>query len=251
MIFLFFFCARIQFKFENLFFYFGSNHRRKWLPPPLRKLSQGKVDKTTTPSSSSSSTPAAATPNERPFLKKGSEKSFKLATTVTAEEEQPLPKTNINRFRDKSNADYSQKTDHDQQHPSHSADVENEEEVILPPPMKPIQDSQACINNGPTAVASSVIEQSPCKRVSYHKQFSIFFFKFSANNSQQIHFLLDWIQNEYSVMGIQTTISILSILRIFIFRNYTMFSILWFQSFLIILNKSKIKNFSLSHFSYW
>lgn len=153
-----------------MFFWF---YRRKWLPPPLRKLSQGKVDKTTTSSSSSAATTASASssaaPNDRPFLKKGSEKAFKLAATVTAEEEQPLTqKTNISRFRDKSNIDQHHKSEHDQQqlHQSHTAEVENEEEVILPPPMKPIQDSQAIINNGPNVVASSVVEQSPCKRVS-------------------------------------------------------------------------------------
>lgn len=145
--------------------------RRKWLPPPLRKLSQGKVDKTTTSSSATTATAASSSaPNDRPFLKKGSEKAFKLAATITAEEEQPLAqKTNISRFRDKSNADQHHKSEHDQQQQlqqSHTAEAENEEEVILPPPMKPIQDSQAIINNGPNVVASSVVEQSPCKRVS-------------------------------------------------------------------------------------
>lgn len=152
---------------DFLFFFFQNfNCRRKWLPPPLRKLSQGKVDKTTAATPSSSS----ATPNERPFLKKGSEKAFKLAATITAEEEQPLQKTNINRFREKVTVDHQAKSEHDQQQHAHSAEAENEEEVVLPPPMKPIQDSQAIINNGPTAVASSVVEQSPCKRVSIHKQ---------------------------------------------------------------------------------
>lgn len=93
-------------------------------------------------------------------MKKGSEKVFKLATSVTTEEEPLAQKTNISRFRDKSNADQQQLQ------MSHPTEAENEEEVILPPPMKPIQDSQAIINNGPTAVASSVVEHSPCKRVS-------------------------------------------------------------------------------------
>lgn len=159
--------------------------RRKWLPPPLRKLSQGKVDKTSAPAPSvASSSSSTATPSDRPFLKKGSEKAFKLATTVTAEEDQPLTQkiTSIgSRFRDKSNAAdqlQSQHHHHQQQQqlktdtdPLHAAttqtaEIENEEEVVLPPPMKPIQDSQAIINNGPTVAASSVVEQSPCKRVS-------------------------------------------------------------------------------------
>lgn len=168
------------------------------MPPPLRKLSQGKVDKTTAPASSvASSSSSTATPSDRPFLKKGSEKAFKLATTVTAEEDQPLSQkiTNIgSRFRDKSNvADQLQSQQH-QQHsqqlktetdPSQAssaqpAEIENEEEVVLPPPMKPIQDSQAIINNGPTAAASSVVEQSPCKRVSISIFYVSFFF---FNNS--------------------------------------------------------------------
>ena len=120
--------------------------RRKWLPPPLRKLSQGKVDKTS----------SAA---ERPLVKKPSDKSFKLPTEKHTEEDfKSLPT-------------------------SHSAnqDLETEEEVAfeLPPPMKPIQDSQSAsmaMANGPTAssnaaggsgTSSAVTEQSPCKRVSY------------------------------------------------------------------------------------
>lgn len=116
------------------------SHRRKWLPQPLRKLSQGKA--------------SAPPPSDRPFVKKGSEKAFKLAASVTADDEQPLAqKTNLSRFRDKTSADQA-------------GEIENEEEVVLPPPMKPMQDPQAIINNGPTAIASSVAEHSPCKRVS-------------------------------------------------------------------------------------
>lgn len=155
--------------------------RRKWLPPPLRKLSQGKVDKTTASSSSAATAAASssstATPSDRPFLKKGSEKAFKLASSVTVEEQPFAQKvTNIGgRFRDKSATATDQQQPHqlksetDQSHApaGQPAELENEDEVVLPPPMKPIQDSQAIINNGPTVVASSVVEQSPCKRVSY------------------------------------------------------------------------------------
>lgn len=121
-------------------------------------------------SSASSSATAGAAPNDRPFLKKGSEKAFKLAATITAEEEPLSLKANISRFRDKSNTDSHHKSEHDHQqlHQNQPTEIENEEEVVLPPPMKPIQDSQAIINNGPTVVASSVVEQSPCKRVSIH-----------------------------------------------------------------------------------
>lgn len=131
-----------------LFFLFS---RRKWLPTPLRKLSQGKVDKTTVA--------------ERPLVKKGSEKTFKLAdklsTSTTAEEEplatyKSIPTTSANVT---SQSGQSDTVTH--------ADLEAEEEVALelPPPMKPIQDSQSMMNNGPTVSSSSTVEQSPCKRV--------------------------------------------------------------------------------------
>lgn len=38
----------------------------------------------------------------------------------------------------------------------------------LPPPMKPIQDSQTMVANGPTNL--TVVEQSPCKRVCFFDQ---------------------------------------------------------------------------------
>lgn len=139
------------------------------MPQPLRKLSQGKVDKPTT-SVSSAAAAAAASSAHSMLSKKGPEKSFKTTASVTAEEDQPLVgKTNISRFRDKANADQHHKSDHDQQQLHQNqlqSEVENEEEVTLPPPMKPIQDSQAIINNGPTVVASSMVDNSPCKRVS-------------------------------------------------------------------------------------
>lgn len=139
------------------------------MPPPLRKLSQGKVDKTT--SSSASVSQATGSGVERTFLKKGSEKTFKLATSVTEEEQQPLVQksTSANRFRDKSISEQNSKLALEQssnlQQIHH--EIENEEEVVfdLPPPMKPIQDSQAIINNGSNAPTSSAVEQSPCKRV--------------------------------------------------------------------------------------
>lgn len=137
--------------------------RRIWLPQPLRKLSQGKVDKpsASVPSSTAASS-SSASAAQIALTKKRPEKAFKTTTSVTAEEEQPV-KANISHFRDKTNADYHHKSEHDQQqlHQSQPTELENEEEVVLPPPMKPIQDSQVIINNGPT-----VVDNSPCKRVS-------------------------------------------------------------------------------------
>lgn len=99
---------------------------------------------------------------ERPLVKKGSEKTFKLpeklSTSTTAEADivstsKVLPITSTSAH---SNA-------------SHQNDLEGEEDVAfeLPPPMKPIQDSQAIISNGSAASSSVNAEQSPCKRVRY------------------------------------------------------------------------------------
>lgn len=139
--------------------------RRKWLPPPLRKLSQGKVDKTN-----------AA---ERPLVKKGSEKAFKLADkytpTSTNDDDsivtaKTLPTTSASSSATSGAAGQATAAGNSGTH----GDLEGEEEVAveLPPPMKPIQESQAIINNGPTVSSANTVEQSPCKRVS----FDFFFF---------------------------------------------------------------------------
>lgn len=57
--------------------------RRKWLPPPLRKLSQGKVDKVVSTSSSAASTAAAATVNSGIPLASTSLTTVTTATTTT------------------------------------------------------------------------------------------------------------------------------------------------------------------------
>lgn len=152
-----FFCNKnfiFVISFPKRFFF-----RRKWLPPPLRKLSQGKVDKQT----------SAA---ERPLMKKGSEKTFKLAsvdklaTSITAEED--VSATGVASINSKS-AMPSTSTAHTSSSGSghQTGELEAEEEATfeLPPPMKPIQDSQAIINNGPSVSSATVAEQSPCKRV--------------------------------------------------------------------------------------
>nr|XP_050856802.1 kalirin isoform X4 [Vespula vulgaris] len=56
---------------------------RKWLPPPLRKLSQGKVDKVVSTSSSAASTAAAATVNSGIPLASTSLSTVTTATTTT------------------------------------------------------------------------------------------------------------------------------------------------------------------------
>lgn len=138
------------------------------MPPPLRKLSQGKVDKTT----------SAA---ERPLVKKGSEKTFKLATadklatSITTEEEASgagsvaasvnsklaMPTTSAAQ----SNASGGNSSTNNNQQTTGELEAEEEVTFELPPPMKPIQDSQSIHNNGPNASSATVAEQSPCKRV--------------------------------------------------------------------------------------
>lgn len=104
--------------------------RRKWLPPPLRKLSQGKVDKTNAAASSA-------------LIKKGSETiTAKTLPTVSA---QPT-------------ASASAASGNDQE-------AEEETTFELPPPMKPIQEPQNSFNNGSAVSSSTAVDQSPCKRV--------------------------------------------------------------------------------------
>lgn len=88
---------------------------RKWLPPPLRKYSQGKVDKPSV---------------EKSLIKKGSEKNLRLSEKQNEQEEEL---NTSNSVQNTSQADY-----------------EAEEEVAfeLPPPMKPIQEP-CVITNGP------------------------------------------------------------------------------------------------------
>lgn len=104
------------------------------MPQPFRKLSQPKVDK------------------------KGADKNLKIANV-----DKLTTSSTVDDDQQKSTAmgNLSISTT------SHTADNEAEEEAVeLPPPMKPIQDSQAIINNGPAVPSTSNNEQSSCKRVS-------------------------------------------------------------------------------------
>lgn len=129
-------------------------HRRKWLPPPLRKLSQGKVDK---------ASPAVAVSSavERPLVKKPSDKSFKLPSERPSEDGLKLLQTV----------------------PGQDLEAEDEQPFELPPPMKPIQDPQtstmsmangpAGCSGGPNATTATkslaANEQEMCQRVSVCK----------------------------------------------------------------------------------
>lgn len=66
----------------NFFFNFFSSSR-KWLPPPLRKLSQGKVEKGQN----------ATAPDRPPLKKTGSDKRFKVCTSQENERKRILIST--------------------------------------------------------------------------------------------------------------------------------------------------------------
>lgn len=109
-------------------------YRRKWLPQPLRKLSQGKVDK-----------PAV----ERTLIKKGSDKNLRVSYS-----EQLLVKLSytfilLQLSENKNEQEYELNSSNTAQNTSQQ-DYEAEEEIAveLPPPMKPIQEP-CVITNGP------------------------------------------------------------------------------------------------------
>ncbi|XP_034255517.1 kalirin isoform X2 [Thrips palmi] len=91
---------------------------RKWLPPPLRKLSGGKVEKADKDKiSAASSSATSSSASEKPALKKtGSEKRFKVPPADLSPRS-PAP------------------ADHN------GEEAEEEVEVELPPPMKPISET--------------------------------------------------------------------------------------------------------------
>lgn len=114
---------------------------RKWLPPPLRKLSQGKVDKT-----------QAAPP---PLKKTGSDKRIKVPSDMgnkpsvsEGEEDEDRPPLSLKGAK------------------SLGSELANggedvDEELELPPPMKPIQEP-ILVTSPPPGVPD--IEENPCKR---------------------------------------------------------------------------------------
>lgn len=138
--------------------------RRKWLPQPLRKLSQGKVDKP---------------PTERSLIKKPSEKNlkvsaiivcvilimkncvcFQLSTKHTEHEDEVTTPATAGSITPTSTPQYMSQVNNSQQQ-----DYEAEEEVglELPPPMKPIQEP-CVISNGPPAFKD--MKENPVNLVS-------------------------------------------------------------------------------------
>lgn len=158
-----------------------SVYRRKWLPPSLRKLSQGKVEKTNMP------VPTSSPPLIGPSLKKsGSDKRFKLPsgvehnrpgkTAFEAEaevqegeevgkeeegEEQQEVEVDVDVDADVTESDDTAVTSLQEQNGGEDAD----DDLELPPPMKPITEPiLVATANGPSG--STIPSELPGKRVS-------------------------------------------------------------------------------------
>lgn len=159
-----------------------SVYRRKWLPPSLRKLSQGKVEKTNT-----AAAPTSSPPSIGPSLKKsGSDKRFKLPSGVEhnrpgkaafeaeAEvqegeevskeeegEEQQEVEVDVDVDVDVTESDDTAVTSLQEQNGGEDAD----DDLELPPPMKPITEPiLVATANGPSG--STIPSELPGKRVS-------------------------------------------------------------------------------------
>ncbi|KAF5295457.1 hypothetical protein FQR65_LT10445 [Abscondita terminalis] len=118
---------------------------RKWLPPPLRKLSQGKVEK--------------QAPIDRPPLKKtGSDKRIKVPPDMGN-------KTSVSEGEDDDERTVSSRANRCLAAPelTNGGGEEADDEVELPPPMKPIQEP-ILVTTGPPGVPT--IDENSCKRVS-------------------------------------------------------------------------------------
>jgi hypothetical protein len=118
---------------------------RKWLPPPLRKLSQGKVDKT------------QPTALERPPLKKtGSDKRIKVPSEMGNKPSVSEGEDDEDRLPLSLKGAKSMGSDL-----TNGGGEDADEEVELPPPMKPIQEP-IVVTSTPPGVPD--IEENPCKR---------------------------------------------------------------------------------------
>ncbi|KYQ47509.1 Triple functional domain protein [Trachymyrmex zeteki] len=135
---------------------------RKWLPPSLRKLSQGKVEKTNT------AAPTSSPPLIGPSLKKsGSDKRFKLPSGVehnrrpskTAFEAEAEVHEDVDVDVDVTESDDTVVTSLQEQNGGEDAD----DDLELPPPMKPITEPiLVATANGPSG--STIPSELPGKR---------------------------------------------------------------------------------------
>ncbi|XP_026462176.1 triple functional domain protein isoform X4 [Ctenocephalides felis] len=115
-----------------------NHNRRKWLPQPLRKLSQGKVEK-------QSSTAGQDQRTTAPLKKTSSDKRFKLpanlSTTEQSSEEDDQQRLLQQRLQTSTSAPRPLTTTSHNGSASGVAPEDPEDETLeLPPPMKPIQD---------------------------------------------------------------------------------------------------------------
>lgn len=176
-----------------------SVYRRKWLPPSLRKLSQGKVEKTNT------AVPTSSPPSTGPSLKKsGSDKRFKLPSGVEHNrpgkaafevevevqegeevskeeegEEQQEVEVDVDVDADVTESDDTAVTSLQEQNGGEDAD----DDLELPPPMKPITEPiLVATANGPSG--STIPSELPGKRVSI---LSCFFGEYSIVLSRILH----------------------------------------------------------------
>ncbi|XP_049818825.1 kalirin isoform X2 [Aethina tumida] len=121
---------------------------RKWLPPPLRKLSQGKVDKT------------AAAPLERSPLKKtGSDKRIKVPSDMGN-------KPSVSEGEDEEERQSVAQGRAAAPEITNGGGEDVDEELEVPPPMKPIQEPIVFPSPPPGVPGVPEIEGNTCKGVS-------------------------------------------------------------------------------------
>lgn len=166
-----------------------SVYRRKWLPPSLRKLSQGKVEKTNT------AVPTSSSPLIETSLKKNtSDKRFKLPSGVEnnrpgkaafeaevgaqedeeinskEEESEDQQEIEVDLDADVTEIDDTAVTSLQEQNGGEDAD----DDLELPPPMKPINEPILVTTaNGPSG--STIPSELPGKRVRTCASFPFFF----------------------------------------------------------------------------
>ncbi|VEN44696.1 unnamed protein product [Callosobruchus maculatus] len=155
--------------------------KRKWLPPPLRKLSQGKVDKGQTTSTTGAGPPPPPPPPTASNANTTAPATAKKATTAAADKRAKVPCEMGNK---PSTSEGEEDTSGEGAHHAgrKTTDLANggtlvaaedaDEEVELPPPMKPIQ--EPILVTSSTATPPSALPQpglvtdgednNPCKR---------------------------------------------------------------------------------------
>ncbi|CAG9857602.1 unnamed protein product [Phyllotreta striolata] len=140
---------------------------RKWLPPPLRKLSQGKGDKTSAPPPIASvGSPLKKTGSDK-RIKAPSEMGNKPSASEGEEEEERAATASASPLTASSPPPRDGRQPADMANGGVGVAEDVDEELELPPPMKPIQEPiLATASPPPPAPGLPDIEDNPCKRVS-------------------------------------------------------------------------------------